>query len=63
MFFFQEEVGKFKKAYDNKQLLKHMPAEFKEFLEHIDSLEYADKPDYNVRFFVFIIISNCMYRL
>ncbi|XP_066923149.1 uncharacterized protein [Clytia hemisphaerica] len=43
----KEEVGKFKKAYEHKQLLKHMPAEFKEFLDHIKALEYADKPDYD----------------
>jgi hypothetical protein len=38
--------------------LKHMPAEFKEFLEHIDSLKYADKPDYNVSFVhnIFVVV-------
>lgn len=25
-----------------------MPAEFKDFLEHINQLKYADKPDYDV---------------
>lgn len=44
----KEEVGKFKKAYDHTQLLKHLPANFKDFLAHIQSLRYVDKPDYGL---------------
>jgi serine/threonine protein kinase len=44
----KEEVGKFKKSYDHTQLLKHLPANFKEFLSHIQGLRYVDKPDYNM---------------
>lgn len=44
----KEEVGKYKKAYDDKMLLKHIPSEFKQFLAHIKSLGYADRPDYNL---------------
>ncbi|XP_047132128.1 rho-associated protein kinase 2 isoform X1 [Hydra vulgaris] len=43
----KEEVGNFKKAYDHELLLKHMPSEFKIFLQHIQSLKYADRPDYD----------------
>ena len=44
----KEEVGKFKKAYDHKLLLKHLPSEFKEFLSHIQGLRYTDRPNYNI---------------
>ncbi|XP_057316957.1 uncharacterized protein LOC130657967 isoform X1 [Hydractinia symbiolongicarpus] len=44
----KEEVGKYKKAYDDKMLLKHIPSEFKQFLAHIKSLGYADRPDYKL---------------
>jgi len=44
----KEEVGKFKKSYDHTQLLKHLPATFKDFLSHIQGLRYVDKPDYNM---------------
>lgn len=44
----KEEVGKFKKSYDHKLLLKHLPSEFKEFLAHIQGLHYADRPNYDL---------------
>lgn len=38
-----------KEKYDHRLLLKHLPSDLKQFLEHIQSLTYADKPDYAVR--------------
>lgn len=38
-----------KEKYDHKLLLKHLPSDLTKFLEHIQSLSYADKPDYGVR--------------
>lgn len=35
-----------KEKYDHRLLLKHLPSDFKQFLEHIQSLSYGDKPDY-----------------
>lgn len=32
--------------YDHLLLLKHLPSDLKQFLEHIQSFGYADKPDY-----------------
>ena len=46
--FFQEKVGKMKENYDHSLLLKHMPKEFHDILNHIKSLGYADKPNYQV---------------
>lgn len=37
-----------KEKYDHKLLLKHLPSDLTKFLEHIQSLNYADKPDYGV---------------
>ena len=37
-----------KDNYDHMLLLKHMPKEFNDILNHIKSLGYSDKPDYEV---------------
>jgi hypothetical protein len=39
------QVGLMKEKYDHRLLLKHLPSDFKQFLEHLQALEYADKPD------------------
>ncbi|KAG9336801.1 hypothetical protein JZ751_003149 [Albula glossodonta] len=44
----QEQVGKLKENYEHRLLLKHMPPEFSTFLDHICSLDYFTKPDYQV---------------
>lgn len=41
-------MGKLKETYDHRLMLKHLPAEFGVFLEHICSLDYYTKPDYQV---------------
>lgn len=45
-----------KEKYDHRLLLKHLPSDFKQFLEHIQSLNYADKPDYTVIDFILFYI-------
>lgn len=45
---FHFQVGLMKEKYDHKLLLKHLPSDLTKFLEHIQSLSYADKPDYGV---------------
>ena len=47
--FLQEQVGQIKERYDHRMLLKHMPAEFNVFLDHVLTLDYYTKPDYQVR--------------
>ncbi len=42
----KEQVGLMKEKYDHRLLLKHLPSDFRQFLEHLQGLEYADKPDY-----------------
>lgn len=44
----KEQVGLTKEKYDHRILLKHLPSDLKQFLEHIQSLTYADRPDYTV---------------
>jgi tau tubulin kinase len=44
----QEHVGKLKDTYDHRLMLKHLPAEFTVFLDHISNLDYFTKPDYQV---------------
>lgn len=44
----KEHVGKLKDTYDHHLMLKHLPAEFGVFLEHISTLDYFTKPDYQV---------------
>ena len=43
-----------KERYDHRLLLKHLPSDFRSFLEHIQSLQYIDKPDYTVSNFKLI---------
>lgn len=49
--YFHLQVGLMKEKYDHRLLLKHLPSDFKQFLEHIQSLSYADKPDYAVNLY------------
>ncbi|CAF1380491.1 unnamed protein product [Rotaria magnacalcarata] len=44
----KEQVGQMKDKYDHASFLKSLPSEFKQFLEHIQSLNYEDKPDYDL---------------
>ncbi|XP_048488066.1 serine/arginine repetitive matrix protein 1 isoform X4 [Plutella xylostella] len=42
----KEQVGLMKEKYDHRLLLRHLPSELRQFLEHIQSLQYLDTPDY-----------------
>ncbi|KAG4071470.1 hypothetical protein HA402_011624 [Bradysia odoriphaga] len=55
----KEQVGLMKEKYDHRLLLKHLPSDLKQFLEHIQSLGYADKPDYAMLASLF---ERCMKR-
>lgn len=54
-FLIQEQVGNLKETYDHHLMLKHLPAEFSVFLDHILSLDYFTKPDYQVFLLHFLI--------
>ncbi|XP_058255759.1 tau-tubulin kinase 2 isoform X3 [Hemibagrus wyckioides] len=49
----KEQVGKLKEAYDHRLMLKHLPSEFSIFLDHISSLDYYTKPNYELLMTVF----------
>ncbi|KAL6420955.1 hypothetical protein ACFW04_013619 [Cataglyphis niger] len=55
----KEQVGLMKEKYDHRLLLKHLPSDLRVFLEHIQNLEYADKPDYGMLAGLF---ERCMKR-
>ena len=42
----KEKAGKFKMGYDHKRLIKNLPAELFDFLDHLNSLDYYREPDY-----------------
>ena len=44
----KEQVGQMKEKLDNRLLLKHLPADFRTFLDHIQQLTYFDSPDYEM---------------
>ncbi|CAF1448579.1 unnamed protein product [Adineta steineri] len=44
----KEQVGQMKDKYDHTHFLKSLPSEFKQFLEHVQTLRYEDKPDYDL---------------
>ncbi|EGV97224.1 Tau-tubulin kinase 2, partial [Cricetulus griseus] len=48
-----EQVGSIKERYDHRLMLKHLPPEFSTFLDHISSLDYFTKPDYQLLTSVF----------
>ncbi|KAG1672634.1 Tau-tubulin kinase Asator [Nymphon striatum] len=55
----KEQVGMMKEVYDHRILLKHLPSDFRQFLDHISNLEYPDKPDYAMLSGLF---ERCMKR-
>ena len=55
----KEQVGQMKERYDHRLLLKHLPADFRQFLEHIQSLTYFDTPDYDT---LAGIVERCIKR-
>ncbi|XP_004518934.2 tau-tubulin kinase homolog Asator isoform X3 [Ceratitis capitata] len=55
----KEQVGLTKEKYDHRILLKHLPSDLKQFLEHIQSLTYSDRPDYAMLIGLF---ERCMKR-
>lgn len=59
----KEQVGLMKEKYDHRLLLKHLPSDLKQFLDHIQSLEYPDKPDYQVRLCLQTILRPLMFDL
>ncbi|XP_067311706.1 tau-tubulin kinase 1 [Pseudorasbora parva] len=49
----KEQVGQIKERYEHRMLLKHMPAEFHVFYDHVLDLDYYTKPDYQLLMSVF----------
>ncbi|NXC29325.1 TTBK2 kinase, partial [Campylorhamphus procurvoides] len=49
----KEQVGSIKERYEHRLMLKHLPQEFNIFLDHISSLDYFTKPDYQLLMSVF----------
>ncbi|XP_071775193.2 tau-tubulin kinase 2b [Centroberyx gerrardi] len=49
----KEQVGNLKETYDHRLMLKHLPSEFSIFLDHILTLDYFTKPDYQLLMSVF----------
>lgn len=44
----KEEAGEFKAKFDHKKLIKGLPIEFMDFLDHLRSSSYFDKPEYQL---------------
>lgn len=49
----KEQVGNLKETSDHRLMLKHLPSEFSTFLDHILTLDYYTKPDYELLMSVF----------
>ncbi|KAM4601004.1 tau-tubulin kinase 2b isoform 2-T2 [Polymixia lowei] len=49
----KEQVGNLKETYDHRLMLKHLPSEFSIFLDHVLTLDYFTKPDYQLLMSVF----------
>lgn len=48
-----------KEKYDHRLLLKHLPSDFRQFLDQISTLDYYEKPDYASLLSIF---EHCMKR-
>ena len=59
--YFQEQVGNLKETYDHRLMLKHLPSEFSTFLDHILTLDYFTKPDYQVSLPLFELCCICSF--
>ncbi|XP_054712793.1 uncharacterized protein LOC129222324 [Uloborus diversus] len=55
----KEQVGIMKEKYDHRLLLKHLPSDFRQFLDHVLTLDYFDRPDYPMLCGLF---ERCMKR-
>ena len=44
----KEEAGDYKAEFDHNKLIRSLPFEFKDFLDHLKSSSYFDKPDYGL---------------
>ena len=44
----KEEAGEFKSQYDHKKLLRGLPTELNDILDHLRCSSYFDKPDYQL---------------
>lgn len=53
-------MGSIKERYEHRLMLKHLPQEFNVFLDHISSLDYFTKPDYQVN--TCTILSFCFIK-
>ncbi|XP_077300015.1 tau-tubulin kinase asator isoform X2 [Arctopsyche grandis] len=49
----KEQVGLMKEKYDHRLLLKHLPSDLRQFLDHIKVMGYFDKPDYAMLISIF----------
>ncbi len=58
---FQEQVGNLKETYDHRLMLKLLPSEFSTFLDHILTLDYYTKPDYQVGHLLFRHILHALF--
>ena len=55
----KEQVGSLKDKYDHSLFLKHLPTEFRAFLNHLQGLDYNDTPHYAA---LQGLIQQCMHR-
>jgi tau tubulin kinase len=43
----KDQIGEMKIQHNNAELVGDLPSEFLLFMEHLQTLRYMDKPDYN----------------
>lgn len=44
----KDQIGEMKIQYNNEELVAGLPPEFLAFMQHLQSLQYSDKPDYTL---------------
>lgn len=43
----KEHIGQLKERYTTPELVKDLPGEFLQFMEHLQKLGFSDEPDYD----------------
>mmetsp|Transcript_15663 Transcript_15663/g.21843 ORF Transcript_15663/g.21843 Transcript_15663/m.21843 type:complete len:694 (+) Transcript_15663:182-2263(+) len=56
----KDEIGEMKIQYNNLELLKDLPSEFLSFMQHLQGLQYGDKPDYQ---YLLSLLRDLYYKI
>lgn len=57
----KDEIMKMKIEYNNEKLVQDLPEEMNQFMRHLNSLEYGDRPNYRFLQSLMENLFHCSY--